>query len=344
MKKLYFLFALFILPSFLKAQAPDVPCFPDVFYGLGGNYVHKLSLSGGAITDLGAVTNVSGSNIYSLAYGEDITMGSTNRTFYSTRGTSTGVILRYNGTTWDSICGVPLTYFNAGAYGRFVYFQRNSPVGQPNTQVISRLLPDGTLHPIFTDTSLIMSVADIAVDSIGRVWFFRGTSIGHTSEITVLDTTGAIVQSISTTLNNMSTIYGAIFLNGQLYIGQGTVGAMLYPVNISGNTATLGTPISIPVTLTDLANCNLTETSTGIGESPEQPNISLQMEGASLKADVPASGRLCVYTTTGALLKEQHLEKGSCLVGIAQTDGILFWNFVTTNGQHFTGKLFSGKL
>lgn len=74
----------------------------------------------------------------------------------------------------------------------------------------------------------------------------------------VINPTGTIIQICLTNLNNLNTIYGAMFLNGTLYIGWSTTNGMLFPVNYGSGVATLGTGIPLPTGLSmrDLANCH----------------------------------------------------------------------------------------
>lgn len=246
---------------FVSAQpATDMPCQSAVFYGNAGSAVHRLQFNGTSVTDLGVLTTPS-QNMFGLAYGMDITRGSAHRTLYGSAvnaGFNQSDIIRYDGSSWTSIVTDSLVYHNAAAYGPFIYFMHSATADQPNNQCIARLNANGTLTKIFTDTSLVFSVADMAVDSAGNIYCFRGPSIGVTTQLTVLNQVGNVIQTYSTNLNNLNTFYGAMFLNGTLYLGWNTVNGQIIPVGFGGTTASLGTGIPMPsgFSLRDLANCH----------------------------------------------------------------------------------------
>src|SRR5687768_13161658 len=88
--------------SFLTSQAQtanDIECESNVFYGLRANAIHRLQKNATSITDLGEFIAPTPYTINSLAFGNDITTGSQNRTFYTS--TSFGLdpcyIMRYTG-------------------------------------------------------------------------------------------------------------------------------------------------------------------------------------------------------------------------------------------------------
>ncbi len=198
--------------------------------------------------------------LFSLAIGHDITEGSTNKTFYSSSGSGFGPfhVLRYSGSQWEIIDTDSVIYHNAGANGRFIYFQHGANNGEPNDQTIARLMPDGSLLTIFNDTTLRFTVADISVDSIGNIYCFRGPSIGNTTELTVIDSTGQIIGSFDTDLDGLSTLYGSAILNGTHYLGHGTTNGQFFPLEFAGSTVSMGPSITYggAVTFKDLASCH----------------------------------------------------------------------------------------
>lgn len=261
MKKYYLLiFALTIYINTSAQRAVNVPCDASTFYALQGNEVHKMQMGAASVVDLGAVTVPAAGTLASLAFGNDITTGSPNRTFYTSTisGLSPCYIMRYTGTDWDTLTSDTLIYHQAGGYAQYIYFQHSAGTSPQNTDCIARLNPNGTLTKIFTDTALRFTVADLAIDTMGRIYCFRGPQIGNTTELLVLDHNGSIVNSYSTTLNNMSTLYGSMFYNDTLFLGWGTTNGQLFPVHFSGSTATLGTGRPVPVgsSYKDLANCH----------------------------------------------------------------------------------------
>jgi hypothetical protein len=258
---------LFFFISALQAfcqPADDIDCEENIFYAVVSNGINRIYMNSNSVVDSGVFISSTYSTLLSVAFGNDLLSGSGNRTIYSSTqsGLNPCIILRWTGLSWDTITTDTVTYHNAGAYGNFIYFQHSNPNGHvPNDQCISRLNSNGTLTKIYTDTTLSFTVADIAVDSLGNIYCFRGPSIGNTQEITKLSPNGTVINSFSTTLNNLSTIYGAMFFHDTLFLGWGTTNGQIFPVNFTGSSASLGSPKSVPqnFSMKDLASCYLKE-------------------------------------------------------------------------------------
>lgn len=261
MKRLLLAINALLIPVFVFSQAAvDMSCQQNVFYGNVGNGTHGIELNsaGTGVTDLGIIAPTSGTfQLGSVAFANDFMLNSNNRTLYSTSifsGNPKGV-LKYTGSSWILIATDSMTFHNCGGYGNFLYVQHVA-IGLPvNDQTIARVNANGTITPIFTDTTLAFSASDIAVDSLGNVYFFRGPTVGNTSELTVIDPTGAIIQSYSISLPNLPLMFGLFFMNGSLWFGQGTTNSVLYKVNLNGTTATLNSPITMNISMNDLAGC-----------------------------------------------------------------------------------------
>ena len=91
--------------NLMGQAALDMPCQNTVFYGNAGSAIHRLQFNGTSVTDLGVLTTPS-QNMFGLAYGMDITQGSTSRTLYGSAvnaGFNQSDILRYDGTAWTSV-------------------------------------------------------------------------------------------------------------------------------------------------------------------------------------------------------------------------------------------------
>lgn len=266
-KKLIYSFILLVLPwNFISAQnffgqedsVIDIPCNPTSFYGVSANTVRELQITGQNIVDLGIITTAPFPSILAMAYANDFMNGSTNRTFYSSV-VAPAAIIKYTGTSWSTIATDSLIYANAGGYGDYLYFQHISPVGQVNDQCISRLLPNGVLQKIFTDTSLTFTVADLEVDSAGNVYFLRGTFVSNTTELTVIDSSGNVINSYiaDSTFSTLSFLYGMFFMNNQLYLAHGIIPPVIRPLIITGTTVSLGASILLPTITSykDFDNC-----------------------------------------------------------------------------------------
>ena len=243
----------------------DIPCNSNSFYAVSGNTIRELQFTSQGILDMGVITTAPFSSILSMAYANDFMNGSTNRTFYSSIVIPPAII-KYTGTSWNIVATDSLLYANGGGYGDYLYFQHVAPVGQINDQCIARLMPNGVLQKIFTDTSLTYTVADLEVDSVGNVYFLRGPFIGNTTELTVIDSVGNIINSYTadSTFNTLSFLYGMFFMNNQLYLAHGIIPPVVRPLVITGSTVSLGAPVALPTVTSykDMDNCY------------QQPNLS----------------------------------------------------------------------
>jgi hypothetical protein len=266
-KKLIYAFILLMFPwDFTLGQhifgqedsVIDIPCNSNSFYGASGNTVRALQMTSQGIVDLGLITTAPFPSILAMAYANDFMNGSANRTFYSSVVVPSAII-KYTGTSWVTIATDSLIYANAAGYGDYLYFQHISPVGQVNDQCIARLLPNGVLQKIFTDTSLTFTVADLEVDSVGNVYFLRGPFISNTTELTVIDSSGNVINSYNadSTFNTLSFLYGMFFMNNQLYVAHGIIPPVVRPLIITGNSVSLGASIPLPnvTSYKDMDNC-----------------------------------------------------------------------------------------
>jgi hypothetical protein len=316
--------------------APDMSSQENYFYASDGYAVRQYTLTAGSVNDAGTCTGSYTDNIYSVAYGNDIIHGSTNRTIYaSSFSGAEGKIIQWNGTAWDVLHSDSMYYLNGGAYGCYIYYIQYNFSVTPNTQAIVRLQSDGSIDKIFEDNSLIFTVADLAVDSLGNIYCFRGAALGNTSELTVINPAGAIVASYATTLNYAMGFYGSMFMNGTLYVGQDLGTPALYPINYSGTTATMGLPVFNYYTMTDLGNSHhVVNNTTFVAEAAPQENISATMHGNYLVVN-NASGHLVtatVFDASGKLLISQKVEDATTEVDMQQfRNGVYFVQI--DNGQ-----------
>lgn len=302
-----------LITATLQAQPiPDMSSEQDYFYASDGAMVRQYTLNAGIITDAGTCTGTYPGNIYSVAYGNDIIHNSTNRTIYaSSFSGAEGSIIQWNGNSWDVLHSDSMYYLNGGAYGSYIYYIQYNFSVTPNTQAIVRLQNDGSVDKIFEDNSLIFTVADLAVDSLGNIYCFRGSALGNTSELTVINPNGVIIASYATTLNYGMGFYGAMFMDGTLYVGQDLGTSALFPVTYSGTTATMGMPVFNCYTMTDLGNSHhVVSNTTFVAEAAPQENISATMHGHYLVVN-NQSGRLVtatVFDASGKLLISQKIE------------------------------------
>jgi len=144
---------------------------------------------------------------------------------------------------------------NNGCYGDDQFYM--GVVFDPDLNFhVSRILYyyNGTSLEILEELQTdFFSVADIAVDGLGRAWIFRGDWLSTVASLEVYSSTEHLM-SFDINFDSLGA-YGSFFLNNRLYIGMQDA---LVPIIISGENAELGTPISFPNDQPyyfDLASC-----------------------------------------------------------------------------------------
>lgn len=196
---------------------------------------------------------ISGGNIILSGGGASLACGQyqNTETFFGSKS-ETSIEYYDFGVGWTEIAAPTLLYNNGGG-GSNQYYMAEAATeiyyfdGQNFTSI--EVLPSGE----------IFSVADIAVDHLGRAWVFVGESILSTESLRVYDESG-LIGSYDISFNSLNCA-GSMFLDGTLYIGMGETGIYPYsivPVILDGGSADLGEPIFFPqnIRLYDLANCN----------------------------------------------------------------------------------------
>jgi hypothetical protein len=258
-----------------KSVLAGFPCEQNTFWAVGGGQIIKFTLSGNLVTDNGSVIPAIGG---SLAYCNNLDGGSYTPTFY-TNSTITRAAF-YNGTGWTTCSAPPTSWIvNTGGNGDFLYFTSHDSVTH---DLIGITRYNGSAYTnIYTiaDTGRAITVADLAVDDAGNVWFFTGTHATLISDtLNVMSPSGQLLKQFPF-LYNTDNAYGCFMLNGILYIGLGGSNPdhpnTLIPVTINSNSAVAGIPIQLPSeSYMDLASCNA-GSPLAIGENSEMPGFSV---------------------------------------------------------------------
>ncbi|MBL7913578.1 MAG: T9SS type A sorting domain-containing protein [Bacteroidia bacterium] len=308
----------------------DINCDTTVFYGVVGADVHRLQKVGTIILDIGVIAPSSFGSMYGLGFAGDFMNGSMNRTFYATH-LGSNEVAKYTGNSWVSVANDSNLYHNVAGYGNFLYLQHVATSSVIIDQFISRLNSNGTITKIFTDTTLRFTVSDLEVDSAGNIYFFRGPAIGNTTELTVINSAGAIINSYTATasFSNVSTIFGMVFLGKQLYVGQGTTNGQLFPVIISGSTVSLGTPFDLPnnISYKDLDGCHeqvpFTSGLSTLNDDLEwsiYPNPTASAITININIPVEAA----IYNVTGSLVRTLNLKTFENVIDLSDLDSGLY--------------------
>ncbi|MBL0096007.1 MAG: T9SS type A sorting domain-containing protein [Bacteroidetes bacterium] len=250
----------------VKNSAIGIPCYPNVFWGAAGTAggtVDELTISGGSVVVLNASV-VTTSGDANLAYCNNLNGSSFSPTFYSSNFSREPRY--YDFGTWDpsSFITTPNRIQNCGANGNFLYY-----VWYDSTSVslgIARYFSNGMSPVYLWPSNRKLTVGDLEVDNSGNVWFFTGPTSSGTvlsDSLLVVSPGGNVLRKFSTNFVSTNS-YGMLLLNSTLYVafgaGHPTFPNTLVPVLLSGNTASLGTPLSMPVpnpAYNDLAGCNV---------------------------------------------------------------------------------------
>ena len=213
-----------------------------VFWTIDGSgYIKQWDLTSGVIS--GGTTILQSENYFGISF--------CGNSFYCPGETT---IKKYTDATgWTTITS-PMVYGgNNGGYSYHQYFFSDS---------LTKLnYYDGTTFYVIEDLSnnpnFQYSLADIAVDSLGRAWVFCGLN-AITTSLRVYDSNGLVAEypfSFNTYFG-----YGSFFIDNVLYVGIGLNNPNaneIVPILFDGSVVSSGTPIPFAWNgYNDFASCN----------------------------------------------------------------------------------------
>jgi hypothetical protein len=301
-----------------------VPCSQNTFFAVGGGQIISFTLNGNIITNNGSVATAGGGG---LAYCNNLDGGSFSPTFY-TNSTFTKAAY-YTGTGWTTCSAPPVSWvINAGGNGNFLYFTSNDSVTYDQVGIVRYNGSSYSTIYTLSDTSRALTVADVAVDDAGNVWFFTGKYYNLVSDtLNVVSPAGQLLKQFPFSYNTYNA-YGCFMLNGILYIGLGGSNPdhpnTLIPVTITNNEAVAGDPIEMPVaSYSDLASCNAGSPLAIIDENHAGYSVNIFPSPTHdlLYIDVinpsGSSSTLRIYNNLGAIVfqssfMEEHKVKLDC--------------------------------
>ena len=194
---------------------------------------------------------VTGGNTVATGCGPSLSYhGSASQNFYTTA--ANGIYKHNGGGNWTNQYSYNSLLSNNGGYRADSFYMGVDDIGFFNR----------IYH--FDETALTVagqipynnsfSVADIAVDSMGRAWVFVGDDITNTVSVNVYDKNGLVTTYPVSFM--MDYLYGSFFLEDKLYVGSGSAQS-IYPIVFDSGVAVLGAPIPFPVhNYLDMASCN----------------------------------------------------------------------------------------
>ncbi len=234
----------------------------NTFWAYGSNGIDEFLLNDTAVTFIANVVPPNVSILGNLTYCNNLNGGSYTPTFYASENYHNPAY--FNGSGWTATSAyTPLYIINSGGNGNYLYYTgTDTSTIQWTTRAIVKY--DGSALTIpysWADTTKTLTVADLAVDSAGNVWFFTGVNNGtlFSDSLNVVSPSGQLLKQYFFSYNTLNA-YGSFFTNGKLYIGLGSGNSLhpnsLIPITFNADSAIPGNPITMPAnSYGDLAAC-----------------------------------------------------------------------------------------
>tara|TARA_B110000879_G_scaffold201913_1_gene277609 strand:- start:3223 stop:4344 length:1122 start_codon:yes stop_codon:yes gene_type:complete len=255
-------------------------------------------------------------------------------TFYTSQYPSTGIQYYDDINGWQNIpTDVPV--LNSGGHLNDQYYMGND--GSANN--ILYYFDGMNLTTIDYLASEYFSVADIAVDTQGRAWVFKGNTATSVTNLNVYDNAG-LTLSYALTFNSTGS-YGSFFLNDTLYVGMSgsssTNPNSVTPIIITGSTAQLGMPISFTnVSFYDMASCqNNDSPTTFISELSNSdinvfPNPTIGIINFSTSVNII---NIEIYNLNGKMITKSKLKSKADLTDLP--NGMYIVKVITENKEYY---------
>jgi Secretion system C-terminal sorting domain len=327
------------------ASLSGVPCTDSSFWAIAPTGIDQFTLVGTVITKAGTMV-ISGSFDPNLAFCNNLDGGLFSPTFYSTQNYNQPVY--YNGTGVTTTSAIsPNKLLNCGGNGIHLYYILYD--ASFVAKGIVRYNGSG-ITPIYNlRASLTITVADLAVDIYGNVWFFTGpnNSTFQSDTLNVITPGGQLLKQYSFPYNTFNG-YGCFLLNNILYVGLGSSNTghpnTLLPITITSGSATAGIPIPMPVTTvySDMASCT--------PGSPLFVNEHHPLQGVIVYPN-PVSDRLMIsnntnesleiilYDITARELLHQYFTNSATVNTEQLSKGIYLYKIMNNTGGEKTGKI-----
>ena len=260
-------------------------------------------------------------------------------TFYCGNSPNTGIIYYDSLNNWVNI-PISVILSNNGGYENHQYYMATTLDPLLGYEVNRILYYFNGLNLTIIDSlnSDYFSVFDVAVDTLGQAWVFKGNSVTSVTKLNVYNNTG-LITSYNITFNSSGT-YGSFFLNDTLYVGMAgnsTNPNSVTPIIITGSVAQLGNPI--PFTYSsyyDMASCQNNETlTTTISElSNSDINIFPNPTNGIIYLSTPVNTiNIEIYNLNGQMITK--LKQKSKIDLAELTDGFYFVKIITQNREYY---------
>lgn len=325
-------------------SASGIQCTANSFWAYASSGADLFTLDAGVITKIGT-TVITGQFDANLAYCNNLNGGGFSPTFYSTKNFNQPVY--YDGTGVTNTPTIsPNKIMNCGGNGNYLYYIMYDSLFA--TKAIVRY--DGsTITTVYSlHDSVTITVADLAVDSAGNVWFFTGPNNNtlQSDTLHVVSPVGQLLHQYPFPYNTLNG-YGCFLLHGKLYVGLGGSNTdhpnTILPVTITSGAATAGTPISMPVTTvySDMASC-ATGSPLSIIEHSALEGVIVYPNPVADKLTVSSitneSLEIILYDITSRELLHQYFINSITLNTEQLAKGIYLYKIKNKTGGEKTGK------
>jgi hypothetical protein len=330
------------------SSASGIPCDPNTFWAVistnDTTSVDIFTLNGNTVTNFGT-TIIAGLFDPNLAYCNNLNGGAFGPTFYSTQNFTQPVYFDGTGVVTTSTIS-PNYLINCGGAGNYLYYILYD--ASYTAKAIVRYTGSNITTIFNLPNGIVPTVADLAVDTYGNVWFFTGKNNSFlTDTLDVVSPGGQLLKQYPFPYNTLNA-YGCFLLNRILYIGlgpgNGTHPNTIVPVTITLSTATAGTPISMPGTTaySDMASCT-PGSPLAVNESTPLQEILLFPNPVSDKLTINnntnESLEIILYDITARELLHQFFTNSVTLDIEQLPKGIYLYKLKNKTGGEKTGKI-----
>ncbi len=326
-------------------SASGIPCTANSFWAIASTGIDLFTLDAGVITKIGT-TVIPGVFDLNLAYCNNLNGGGFSPTFYSTQNFNQPVY--YNGSGVSTTLTVSPNYImSCGGNGNYLYYIMYDT--SFTAKAIVKYNGSGITTVYSLHDSITITVADLAVDSTGNVWFLTGRNNNklESDTLNVVSPEGQLLKQYPLSYNTLNG-YGCFLLHSKLYVGLGASNAdhpnTVLPITITPGSATAGTPIPMPVTnvYADMASC-----ATG---SPLSVNEYTALQGVTVYPN-PVADKLTInnntnesleiilYDITSRELLHQSFTNSVTLNTEQLAKGIYLYKIINKTGGEKTGKI-----
>jgi hypothetical protein len=322
-----------------------VDCIANSFWAYGSGGADLFTLNAGVITKI-STTLITGGFDANLAYCNNLDGGAFGPTFYSTRSLNQPVYYNGAGVTLCTAIS-PDKLFNCGGSGDYLYYIRYDTSYKADAIVRYNGTAFTAIYNL--NDSATSTVADIAVDSVGNVYFFTGRNNGlyDTDTLNVVSSTGQLLKKYPFPYNTMNG-YGCFLLNSKLYIGLGGSNTnhpnTILPITINASSAIAGTPIAMPVTTSysDMASCTA-GSPLSVYEPDAMPVFTIYpnpvTDNLTVNSNSGESLEFTLYDITSREIMQHQFANSITIHTEALAKGIYLYTIKNRNGGYKSGKI-----